>query len=78
MKSKDATTCNGCKFAEWDRTEKGRLHPRKSGWCRYQYVPAPLPASMYLVNSNHVCGGHIRRDEPFSNGRTCPVKEVEK
>jgi hypothetical protein len=56
-------TCNGCKFAKWQTTEAGRLHPSGDGRCMYEYKVPPLPACMYWIGkaSETPCGGHINR-----------------
>ena len=38
--------CTGCKYANWDRTAKGRLHPSGTGKCDYPWAMPPLPNSM--------------------------------
>jgi hypothetical protein len=61
-------TCNGCKFADWKRTVSGKLHPSGGGKCAYEYVPRPLPASMYywLGSGNKPFGGYINRREELN------------
>jgi hypothetical protein len=34
------STCAGCRFAEWNRTASGTLHPNGSGYCRHPIVVA--------------------------------------
>lgn len=42
-------TCNGCRYARWDRTKAGRLHPNGYGRCQYKWEMPALPASMYWI-----------------------------
>lgn len=37
--------CIGCRFADWKKTAAGRLHPDKTGRCRYEVVLS-FPASV--------------------------------
>jgi hypothetical protein len=53
--------CAGCKYAEWDRTKSGSLHPSGDGRCGYPWKLPALPASMYWVNTPGHCGGLINR-----------------
>jgi hypothetical protein len=58
--------CNGCIYAEWNRTKNGRLHPGGDGVCRYEYVITELPASMYwtpVSSTPQPKGGFINRKE---------------
>ena len=59
-------SCLHCKYADWNRTGAGKLHPSGDGRCRYEYVLLKLPASMYWVGSFKAptpAGGHINRKE---------------
>lgn len=38
IKAKRPSTCAGCKFAEWDRTASGALHPKGAGKCRHPFI----------------------------------------
>lgn len=63
------TDCTHCKWAEWDRTESGRLHPSGDGRCRYPWRMPQLPASMYWIGSRHYptpSGGYISRKDHLS------------
>lgn len=71
--------CLGCKYAKWDRTAGGKLHPSGTGRCQYQWKMTPLPASMYfpfisikLVPS----GGHISRRQELKEHCTYYLREV--
>lgn len=56
--------CKGCKYADWKRTETGRLHPSGDGRCKYPYKVPELPASMYWIPRAPVqSGGHISRHQ---------------
>ena len=39
-------SCNGCQYAEWYKTEKGRLLPSGDGRCTYDFKLPALPQSM--------------------------------
>lgn len=39
-------TCKGCKWADWIRTEKGRLHPCGQGFCTFPVKMPVLPQSV--------------------------------
>ena len=52
--------CTKCKYAEWEKTKTGRLHPSGEGKCTYPYFFGKLPASMCWINC-HVSGGNINR-----------------
>ena len=55
-------TCNGCKYAEWKRTDSGRLHPSGDGKCTYEWKLPPLPQSMYFAGfTPRILGGTISR-----------------
>lgn len=58
--------CDDCKFASWERTSNGRLHPGKSGRCtRLSIHPLDmtLPAAFYWVSmaTPSPSGGWIER-----------------
>jgi hypothetical protein len=42
-------TCVGCKYAKWDRTKSGRLHPSGLGECLYEFK---LPKIPVCIKSN--------------------------
>jgi len=69
-------TCEGCKYAEWQKTESGRLHPSGKGRCGYKYKVPALPASMYWMgskNGERPYGGCISRIKGLP--RHCPYYE---
>jgi hypothetical protein len=39
-------SCNGCAYAEWERTASGRLHPSGVGKCTYKVALPELPSCM--------------------------------
>lgn len=45
-------TCDNCTFAEWKRTKTGRLHPDKSGRCKWMAergLDLRLPVAFYWL-----------------------------
>lgn len=56
-------TCVDCKYAKWNRTKSGRLHPSGYGRCEYPWEMPPLPAAMYWIGNKapDPCGGYISR-----------------
>lgn len=72
--------CDGCKYADWKKTSNGRLHPDKTGRCRFEWVPPPFPAAFYFSSwsSNageapRPSGGFIERGQELR--RECPCRE---
>lgn len=61
-------SCLRCKYADWDKTAAGKLHPSGHGRCKYPWKQTPLPASMYWIGriAETPCGGHISRKKEFS------------
>ena len=54
--------CMGCKYAEWDKTKSGRLHPNGEGKCLFEFKIPTLPACKYFVGCGPtVCGGFNSR-----------------
>ena len=54
--------CNGCKYAEWKRTDAGRLHPSGDGKCTYEWKMPPLPQAMFFAGFKpRLLGGYISR-----------------
>lgn len=60
-------SCVNCKYAEWNKTASGRLHPSGDGRCTYPYKMPPLPQSMYFVSEPRPCGGTISRREELKD-----------
>jgi len=50
-------TCNECKYADWNRTTSGRLHPSGDGFCTYKLTPQ-IPNAFSIIK---VGGGISRR-----------------
>ena len=72
--------CMNCKYAEWERTKSGRLHPDKSGKCSCVVTLPPVPNSTATFHYRHdddtplvVRGGWIWRNE--KTGQDCPCFE---
>jgi hypothetical protein len=63
--------CDGCKYAKWERTKSGALHPNGEGACTYHWKLPPLPVAMYWVNIPTPSGGLInrKRDRHYTH---CP------
>lgn len=68
-------SCIGCKFANWDKTKAGKLHPSGDGRCTYKYVPRPIPACMYWLSSPKPDGGRISRREEMKDHCVYYAKE---
>lgn len=64
-----APQCVDCKFANWQRTSSGRLHPSGDGRCEWKVPAIHLPVSMYFFGSFTPSGGHINRRDEW---RQCP------
>lgn len=61
--------CLNCKYAKWEVTAAGRLHPPGDGRCTWQMPAVRLPVSMWFFGSIAPCGGHINRKDEW---RQCP------
>ena len=57
--------CMGCKYAEWDKTKIGKLHPSGNGKCKYPYQIPDLPNSMYWIGTPNPLGGFIERKREY-------------
>jgi hypothetical protein len=57
--------CDDCKWAEWKRTSNGRLHPDKSGRCKFVWIPPPIPRAFNFAYGGETPklsgGGYIER-----------------
>lgn len=53
--------CTDCKYANWQRTDAGKLHPSGAGRCTAEYKLPPPPASMYWLVPPYLRGGNINR-----------------
>lgn len=78
--------CVGCKFAVWNKTSNGRLHPDKQGRCTWQPPVVALPYWMSDVKraieekAKRQALGHgafVYRDEVTAgrHGWQCDVRE---
>ena len=56
-------SCLHCKYADWRRTEAGKLHPSGDGHCTYEWLMPPLPQSMHWLGKapTRPYGGLISR-----------------
>lgn len=70
-------TCKGCKYAGWDKTKTGKLHPSGQGRCTYPYKIPALPLAFYWLSVNlpSPCGGFINRK--CMNQDHCPYWTAE-
>ena len=69
-------SCKGCKYAKWERTNAGRLHPSGDGVCTYKVKLPTLPASRSWLGGAPVSlGGSIERRRELS--RHCPCFQPE-
>ena len=41
--------CNGCRYAEWEKTKAGRLHPSGDEKCTYKGVKSALPLLRHVI-----------------------------
>ena len=55
--------CTDCKWALWDTTAAGRLHPGGDGRCKYPYNVPALPQAFHWMyhGTPEPLGGHINR-----------------
>ena len=60
-------TCDGCIYAQWQRTSNGRLHPNKTGRCTFAVKVPALPAAFYWhLSEPRPAGGYIERGRQHS------------
>ena len=61
--------CTDCKYARWDKTSAGKLHPSGDGMCEYPWKMPKLPEVMYWVRRStpKPSGGHINRRKELKN-----------
>lgn len=71
-------SCIDCKYADWQKTKAGKLHPSGDGRCKYQWITPRLPASMYWVGmcDPQPSGGHISRKEELKDHCVYFVREM--
>ncbi len=70
--------CDDCGLAGWKRTSNGRLHPDKSGRCRWTYQ-VKLPSAFYWIGVAVPSGGYIERGKEIERcvhkqGASNPLK----
>ena len=80
--AKRKTICNGCRFANWDKTASGKLHPSGYGRCAYTAdyaVPASHNGSWTQGRNGmfEVRGGGIHRTDTVGSTwlSACAVRE---
>jgi hypothetical protein len=50
---KTPSVCANCKFAEWDKTASGRLHPSGGGLCKWTVsIPFARHSVVYSIRSD--------------------------
>lgn len=68
-----AEDCTTCAYANWRRTEAGRLHPSGDGRCSWTFPEIALPKAFYWtgfgMTAPRPSGGHINRKQPHPD---CP------
>jgi hypothetical protein len=69
-------SCLGCRFADWQRTRTGRLHPSGDGQCTFVVKVPALPLSMrwggsWGRNDLDATGGAISRKHSFQSHCPC-------
>ena len=73
--SKKSHVCLNCRFAQWYRTDAGRLHPNGSGRCTWSAPEFKIPKAMYWLGAQRPSGGHIDRHDPEGYAG-CPTWEA--
>ncbi len=53
--------CKDCKYALWNRTAAGKLHPSGEGRCNYQWKMPELPVAFHWISRTTPSGGAIQR-----------------
>lgn len=66
--------CTGCKYAEWQRTKSGNLHPSGDGECTYEVKRPVVPSGMSMIF--HISSGFINRRRELRDH--CPCYEAKK
>lgn len=67
----EKNSCLNCKFAEWRRTAKGRLHPDQSGTCWVTVSPgAQVGQAAVSLNAANRDGRLIERNHAHTD---CPT-----
>lgn len=61
-------TCNGCKWAEWYKTQDGKkLHPSGKGRCTYKFALPKLPGCSEWLVKPEINKMPIDRKREFEN-----------
>jgi len=72
--------CIGCRFAEWQRTKSGALHPNKLGHCTWRPKIEPMPqwAAYVKRQLSQLTYNWIARDDmaPRDWSATCDAREA--
>lgn len=67
--------CLTCRFADWNKTKTGKLHPDGLGRCTVKIPELVIPKVYYWIGFGHgqprPCGGGIDRRE--KDDRDCPT-----
>jgi hypothetical protein len=63
--------CSTCRFAQWNRTANGKLHPSGNGKCLWARPDIKIPICMYYIYPPALSGGAINRH----NLELCPAWE---
>lgn len=69
--------CTDCKYAEWKRTQGGKLHPSGEGRCQYPYKLSPLPVAYRWFSAPVMLGGHLNRSEELKEHCAYYVRKPE-
>lgn len=71
--------CIGCRFAEWERTKNGKLHPNKLGHCTWGSKMSPMPwwAEIQKQQLARLASVEIDRCDMHQDNRraTCDARE---
>lgn len=67
MTTAEQSQCVGCRFARWDRTKAGRMHPDGSGTCEWK--PTAVPVAGRVVCMSMIINKHA------PSLRQCHVRE---
>jgi hypothetical protein len=69
--------CRSCRFASWQRTKTGRLHPSREGRCTWEgWKDWEIPPAFYCIGLGtlgRAAGGYITRQAPYT---ACPCWEA--
>lgn len=54
---------DGCKYAKWIRTEKGKFHPSGEGYCTWEYPDVVLPNARHFIDTGKLDCEFINRKD---------------